>query len=780
VNADNSQTDTAGSVPYVMPVIHVEAARIEPTAGMTIIDKEMIESLPSSDGNLTDLLKTVPSIQFSEDYENSKTGGEIRPAEISIAGGRPEDNNYLLDGTSNNSLLDPTYSNISNESNIPGHSQEMFILDHLIESIKVLRANIPVRYGGFSGGVVDTKTIDPATVFGGSISYNMTRSTWGKFHISPDDQEDFYNSTSAENQPNFTKYSYNTTVNFPLNEKTGILFDYARLHSKIPLHLFDNKKIQYRNNENIFLKFVSTPQSGTDIKLSATYAPYEGSYYLKDTLYSNYKLIGGGWKLNGQLNQETDNGNIELTLNYQESFNSREAPANWYSWRITPSKSWGKYSSMEGGYGDIEKQQKSFTTHIHFESDPITKKDITHKINAGLELSYSQATFDRTETFVKYIAKLDNEVVCQTGDLECIDGEQFLFYKQVYPEDNASAQILKFDIYMGDTIKKERLMLQPGVRFSYDNFQKNKNLAPRLTTSFDLWRNTTLIGGVGRYYNSSLLTLRLEEQKKPRERYYRFSYPDDWPDEPRPRISTSASRTSKLDTPYADEWTLGLQQQIFGGQSDILYINRNYKKQIVSVIFDVDDDGYSYKEWKNEGRRKYEELSLSWEKKWEKNFFSFNISWQKVKSNSSSYADQFSEDLLNDTPDYVWYNEHLIPREELPPNNFNRPIKANLIYTTKLAYGFSFTNTTNFRARYKALMQHGTDPSGIYDAYTVTRVPSALTCDWKIIWKSQNWKNNKIECSLDILNVFDRKISYGEDDGYLLGRQFWAGITYNF
>ncbi len=804
ISADNSQTQEMQSIEAipVMPILHVEAMRIAPTTGMSIIDKEMIKNLPSSNGNLTDLLIIAPGIQFSENFESSTTGGEIKPAEVSIAGGRTEDNNYILDGAGNNSLLDPVYNDVKNADNIPGHSQELFILDHLIDNIKVLRANIPVRYGGFSGGVVEVETIDPGTELGGKLSYNTTYSTWGEFHTDPDHEETFYSSGQADNQPVFTKYRFNTHLNLPLSETTGVLVDYSLLHSRIPLELIGDEKVQYRKNENVFFKFIATPHSKTELKLSATYAPYEGTYYLKDTVNSDYKLIGGGWKLNGQLNRETDKGLIEFNLNVQESHNNREAPANKYSWRATPSKNWGTLlgtsTSQEGGYGDIGKQQNTFTTNIHFKTPPFTNKTITHQINTGMELSYANATFDRTETAIESIAWLADGylgqlVSCSSGDQDCINGEQFIYQKNIRPEDKAEANIFNFDAYIEDTISIKRVSLRPGLRVSYNNFQENTDLAPRLTSNIDIWGNnkTILTGGAGRYYNTNLLTLNLEEQKKPYERYRRSIFlvdgePEAWPDEPLPRTSIPASRTTELKTPYSDEWSVGLQQKILGGQSEVLYINRYYKDQIISVIFDL-DDGYVYKEWKNSGRRKYQELSLSWQKQWIEHFLSLNISWQKVNSNSSSYADQFNEDQFTDIPDYVWYDEELILREDLPPNNFNRPITASLLYTTQLPYGFSFTNTMNFKDRHKALTINGTDPSGQFDAYSVSSIPSTTIFDWKITWVSSEWKGNTLECSLDILNVFDRKAQYAptnylssESDNYLIGRQFWAGLTYSF
>ena len=811
VSADNTSFSTIESTP-TLPTITIISQPIASLTKTEIIDQEFIRKLPNSNGSLTEILKIVPGVQFSEDFENSKTGGEIKPPEVSISGGRPEDNNYILDGTGNNSLLDPAYKNIHNTDNIPGYSQELFIFDHLIDNIKVLRANIPARYGGFTGGVIKAKTIDPASEFGGRVSYRMTNSAWGKFHIDPDDKEAFYNSTDADNQPDFIKYQFSTTLSVPLNEKMSLLFDYSKLQSKIPLRLFGKEKTQYRKNENIFLKFIATPHLKTKLSFSAMYAPYEKKYYLKDTLNSDYTLIGGGYRLNGQLNQETDIGNIEFNLNFQNSENSRKAPADWYSWRTTPNKDWGSLIgskiSKEGGHGDIEKQQKSLTTNIHFESIPITKKTLTHQINTGLELSYTKATFDRTETSVGNIATLADGsikkikangsiiyypiVSCSVNDLECIEGEQYIFYRNVSPTDNATAQILNLSSYIEDTIQKELLTLRPGIRISYNNYQENTDLAPRLSASFDLWRNnkTILSTGTGRYYNTNLLTLKLEEQKKPYEVYRRSTVlidnkPELWPETPRKLRIISASRVSDLKTPYSDEWTVGLQQVIWNGQFEAIYINREYKDQIISVVLDQNkDDPYKYKEWRNLGRRKHEELSLNYQKSGDTHFLSFNITWSKTKSNSSTYADSYREHQLEDKPDqidYVWYNDKLMLRKKLPPNNFNRPIKASLIYIANLPYGLSFSNTTNYRGRYKTLIVDGKDPSRLYDAYVVSSVPSSLIFDWKISWVSPEWKGNSLRCTLDILNVFDRKSHYGpKDNNYLLGRQFWAGLEFNF
>lgn len=778
----------------IMPEVLVEAERITPTTGMTILDKEIIESLPTRNGSLTELLFNQPGVQFSESFENSTTAGEIRPPEISISGGRPEDNNFIIDSMGNNSLLDPAYDNFDNADNVPGHSQELFLLDHLVENVSVLRANIPARYGGFTGGVVIAETIDPTETFGGQISYRMTNSAWGKFHLDTDALESFENSTSADYQPHFTKSQFSSTLNAPFKEEIRFLIDYSLLWSRISLNLFDSEKEQQRKNENLLLKLAYTPQSDTKISLSAMYAPYEGKYYLENAANSDYTLKGGGYKLNGRMERQTTAGEFLLNLAFQQSENSRSAPNNYWTWKVSPSKDWGELigsrNSLEGYYGDIEKSQKSISANLNFDLNPFMARGILHELSSGIEMTKAQATYDRTEPMTRYIAAvLDSNVICEPNSPDCISGEQFFWYKNYYPSDNAEAEITSYSTYIEDTSEIKRLTLRAGLRATYNTYQKNTDVAPRLATAYDFFTNnrTILTSGYNRYYGAELLTLKLEEQKLPYEVYSRSrvlnaGYPEPWPEIPTERSSINTSRVSKLETPYADEWNLGLKQSALGGLFDAIYIERKFREQIRAVT--IDEGVVNYKEWRNSGRKDYEELSLSWQKKWQSQQLFLNISWQSSHSNSNSYTDSYNEDQL----DLVGYNGELVRREDLPTDNYSRPVKASVLYTVRLPKGFSFSNVMNYRGRYKALMdtrKNTTLEDGYalegYDIYAVVKNPSATTFDWNISWASPCWwQSNNFKLTLDILNVFDKRNHYGpEENNYLLGRQIWAGVEFN-
>lgn len=811
------------SIP-VMPKVTVTGRQIDTLTSSQTIDRELIEELPSSNGNINELLKAVPGVQFSESIDNSKTGGEIRPLELSVSGGRTSENNYRFDGIPNNSSLDPDFTKDDNIDNIPGHSNSLFILDHLVEEVSVLSGNIPAKYGNFTGGVVEVKSIDPEDEFGGEIAFRFTRSDWGQFYIDPaidpeteteedklEEIEEFKNSTSADNQPKFVKYQSSATLHVPVNDTVGFVFDYSRAESSIPLRLINEKKVQRRRDENIFLKSVISSNEMATLSLSALYAPYEGKYFKENTLNSDYSLFGGGYQFAAKLEKTLSFGQLETNLSYQESKNSRTAPADWYSWRATDSKPWGvdidTVTSLEGGSGDLKKNQKRIASNVDIVFDSVDTGPVTHRLNLGGEINNTYATAERTETSTQFIATANSSVVCPAGATDCIDGEQFIYSRTFRPAYKTSAYIGTYSIYLEDNINLNRLDLRPGVRVSYDDFQENTNAAPRFATSFDIFGDgeTIIKAGANRYYGADLLTQKLDEGRA-RTLYQRRStalvggMPKSWDTAEITTSSFRIGRVSDLETPYSDEITFGLQQTLFGGVLDVNYIDRDYRKQIVPVRLDKDEEtDIIYREWRNSGERNYEEVTVSWEKSWPKNYIFIAATWEETKSNTFTYsfaskefAEYEDEEKIDDIDRQALYRGQLYDKNELPTQDYNRPIKATFIYTVELPYHFSFTNRTNYRSRYRTVKDTGenidadndpdTGTSGKEtDVYEDITKSSALTFDWTVSWSSEEWRGNSLEISLDILNVFNRRIPDGtKEDEYLLGRQYWAGVTYKF
>lgn len=79
----------------------------ESLTSFTHLTREDIARRPTEDGNITDLLKSNPAVQFSNHGDGSLQMGEIKPSNISIHGSVAYQNNYTLDSISTNSDLDP-------------------------------------------------------------------------------------------------------------------------------------------------------------------------------------------------------------------------------------------------------------------------------------------------------------------------------------------------------------------------------------------------------------------------------------------------------------------------------------------------------------------------------------------------------------------------------------------------------------------------------------------------------------------------------------------------
>ncbi|WP_253271913.1 TonB-dependent receptor, partial [Yersinia mollaretii] len=121
-----------------------------------LITAEEIRQRPTGNGNITELLRTNPAVQFSNSGNTSLTQGEIKPAAISIHGSSSYQNAYKLDGVSFNNDIDPASDgNGETITRIDSSDQGMYIDSRLIDSMNVFDNNIPVEFGGFTGGTVD-------------------------------------------------------------------------------------------------------------------------------------------------------------------------------------------------------------------------------------------------------------------------------------------------------------------------------------------------------------------------------------------------------------------------------------------------------------------------------------------------------------------------------------------------------------------------------------------------------------------------------------------------
>ncbi|SHJ92436.1 Outer membrane receptor proteins, mostly Fe transport [Desulfatibacillum alkenivorans DSM 16219] len=796
----------APQVAYTMEAVVVKDKASSSATGESVIDQDLLQNLPAGNGSINEMLKVLPDIQFSEDSRSSLTGGEILPPNVSISGGRFYENNFSIDGIGNNSLLDPAADNPNTMNDVPGHPQEFFLDADLVEQIKVYDSNVPASYGGFTGGVVDATTKRPGLRYSGSVKYRTTRSDWASFHIGGGEtgEYDFEHSDSYLKQPEFEKHEFAAIFNAPINDSMGVIGSYNTLWSDIPLRHLDGSKTQTRRNQNFFAKYAWDLNDSNFLDISAACAPYEGKYFVRNAMNSDYIIKAGGARfLADYTHAPLDSGPLKVKLSYRESENTRESPQHWRLWATTDTFSWGKINgsetSAEGGFGDIEKTQKTLTTSLDKEFNEFDTWRIRHSLQAGFEYEQTAGTFTREDTtYVYKDARISPDIICDDDCFDAVAYEQFFTTRNVYPEDDAEANINLYAWYLSDKLDIWRISMTPGLRVTVDDYMDNVNLAPRFFMTLDVFDNedTVLSFGANRYYARALLTYKLREAKKPFYRETRTSYHNQLTDWELSSLSGSSTYSySELDTPHSDEIAVGIDQALLTGTFSAKYVSREGKDEFARDYGPVQSDGLRYFTMTNDGESSHESYRASWEKSWKKHFLSMSCNWQESKSSNPDYDTTLEDD---ETSSQIWYKGDLIYLSELPAANYNRPFIGKLTYSGKLPWGFTFTSHTSFREGYLRIEDTGDvkplpDDEGGVDpitgdslateaaVYDEVQYEDAWIFDVKLSWTCNYYRTQKLTLSVEVENLFDEISRVGSDsEEYEMGRLFWAEAKWEF
>ncbi|HAD03154.1 MAG TPA: hypothetical protein DCF93_00325 [Desulfuromonas sp.] len=770
-------------VPTLPPLLVVEKLD-DPLTGSTSLNRETIRSIPQANPNITDLAPLLPGVQASDDANRSHYGGEILPARISISGGKADQNNFVIDGVSGGNLIDPLASNPEDINSIPGNPQGIFPNTRLIEELTVLDHNIPARYGNFTGGVVEVKTRKPAQTFGAGVNYRTTRSNWTWFHLSQDNRDALESTSSIKDYPqfDFVKYDAGFEVDIPTGDNSGLLGAYQRSRSDLSYPYLGGEKDQYRLLENYLVKWSHDLGEGESFDLSLVATPYEANHFLKDARNSDYQIRNRTFALNAGWTTLLSNTVLEVNTSFAKTELARRAPQEMWYWKDDPdgSKNWGTDgASKEGGFGSLESGQESFLIESHLKT-PFNSGRFHQEVGSGVEVGWSNGYSRRSETAYRYAnATLVSPPVDCGGDPYCSDGEQYFKAITVYDAYRVETDRAEFAVYLEDQLAIGPLALRPGLRFSYETFSANQNLAPRFSSAYDLY-GTQLFFGANRYYGELAFTNVLREKIPTVRAITRTSFTAPWVSQPLPKTAT---RRSELKTPYSDELSAGVKQPLPGGYVSFDYVHRKGQDEIArqkKTEVQADGTNYSITRFNNNGRSHYESYRLGWEKAWRVTTLLMNVAYEEANTSVEGYDDYLDDDTLNQ---WVYFNGQTISRDELPRTDYSRNWLGNLILTQKLPLGCEFSNVTRYRGAYGALelVKADQDIDGqIVDVYAEVKTPAGWTFDWKLAWRQPS-KTAEILLSLEVLNVFNHSNRVGGEDGlYEQGRQIWVGVEGRF
>src|SRR5215469_2286850 len=163
-------------------------------------ESSTVRDLPSNGRDWTQaatLQAGVNSVKTQQDASDSNSGRGQRGfgAQISVSGGRPQQNNYILNGTS---ICD--YANSA-----PGSVLGLDLGADAVEQFSVMTSNYPADFGRSSGGIINAVTHSGTPQFHGSVYEYIRNSAF--------DAKNYFDGAQI---PPFTRNQFGAAVGSPL------------------------------------------------------------------------------------------------------------------------------------------------------------------------------------------------------------------------------------------------------------------------------------------------------------------------------------------------------------------------------------------------------------------------------------------------------------------------------------------------------------------------------------------------------------------------------------
>lgn len=776
----------------------------ESGAGQTLFGRPYLEQFGQADGNLDGVLRLVPGLQFGEDSESVEELTELRPGSVSISGGRFYENLFVLDGLSNSNRLDPAADGDgSGIFGVAGHEQSLFMDAGVIEQVTVYDANVPAAYGGFTGGVVEATTRRAGDQPEGRLRISGTHADWTRFHVFTREWDPDSAAALPEppETPDFRRYRASASYATPVSERSGLLTSLSESYSTTPEVSLDETRNRIQRNRNLFLKLGSDLGEAATLDVSATWAPYESEGFIADVLNSDYSLSGGGYGLKAAFRYLGTSLEQSLDLGWTRSDSSRDAPNGYFSWENTRSRQWGREAdvglSREGGYGDLDMLEDAVSLGYSLQTQPLHLGEVTLSHEAGVDARHSRSRFRRDETLYVYDnAVINADLQCRGYVSDCIQGEQYFSTRRVYQADDVTVTLNEVGLYAETTAGWRRLTATLGLRYDYNDFLRNHDLALRSRVLLDVFGDgdTRLTAGVNRYYGAPLLSYRLREARVPYYTEYRtteYNIVTDWE-----RASGQGDyryRFDNLETPYSDEMALGLSQSLFGGILTLKLVRRENRNEFSRTTTDTQEDGYRYYLMNNDGSSDYRGVSLAWNRVYGNTLINVHATWSETETHNADYDDPVDATAPSE---YVWYRGRRIRYGELDVlrEDYNRPLVIQAAVSHRFSEAWSGTISGRYRGTYDVIVDTGQQVDGelvdtgngelvreTLEVYEDRRRRSTLLFDASLEHRYPIG-DSFLVAGIEVRNLLDDRVYTvtDGDSGIEPGRQLWLTLGMDF
>ncbi len=761
----------------ILPEIVVYGDNNKSLSSVKTLSSDEISKTPTSNGNITDYLRSNPHIRYENSDQNGFQRGEIKPENISINGADPNQTAYFVDNVNiNNELTADSDIFDGSMQVVPGisHTQAYFFDATMLSKVEVQDSNISASLGGFMGGAVIAKTKQYSGTDSIKLKYRTTNSSWAKMEAGDSVQKILKqvrpdNSGTAELQPKYNKQTFNILAEKRLNDNLGMVLGYSRRTSSIEQNRligFDknaNNKAQLdkqnhqRLSDNLLLNFNWTPQEKERIELGLRYSNYKELKYFRENIGNNVSDYHQALGTTLAWAHSFDSGVWTNTLAYDRFKDKRKSvSADVSSVSVEPDNGLS-YDYEKGGYGNSQLIQDNLHFSTEYAMEPFNLGSTEHSISIGSIYQATKYQFYRPQDVHQKVTLIIGEYKQETNSTTS-KGRVKTSYQNIA-------------IYAENLIKWRKFEFRPGIRIERDDYLKNNNIAPRFVARYHPWDDTGFTLGLNRYYGRSFASLKLANGIL--------------------KLNNDQTRQhqnfSSLKSPYADELSLSFDQNMGNLALKLGYIHRDNKNRIILKREPVKRiKKSSYINGRPFGVDIYT-FQLNNIEPWKlgKTYWTMSLGFDWLNTKRADVSNEFDPNEL------VYLDGKLMTRSQMlqQVNSSTEDWIARLGIDMEMPdYNITWSNKVYMKAPIRSYEELDNNDNGIsrFRSYHYGR---HTQWDSSIRWQPTIRGKHSVYLQVDILNVLNKTrknkvataISTGDEYGvYTPGREFWLEVGYQF
>lgn len=589
-------------------------------------------------------LTALPMVQDSRDADEDAGQSvdsllDLRPKELSISGGRLDDNAILIDGIPAGSLygtdnplsdeLDTEIGSLHLFGLYGMHAQSQFVPLGLLEAAEVSDASVSARHGGFQGGVISyqLKKPDPRRA-SGRLSLSVSGDSFSSYRLATPDGSNPGNVAA----PSVNKHSLTLDLNQPLGADTTLRFGFSREEvggDKQMNAQYLRREAPVATQSDFWrLGLHHQLSDSRALELNAKYTDYSQNFaanwsdgYRMDvrnqalTLDAGYlqswerlefaglalrdaKLkLTGIWQDNRLENRSNSNTSFNwrgygarydratgalLSLFESDAFdawcNPEAAVTAWTSPRVQQN-----ISCSTGGMGSKALADQRSRFSAEFEA-ALGKGQL--RAGLGYEAITARRSAEAGTAYSSVTTRPEDApfagYTCAPGDPAC-RADQFANIRVALPGHDLRLRASRAEAWGEFEQRFGAVDLRFGLRADYNDVLKNLDLAPRLSGRWELSEAFGVSFGLNRYYSDKFLSYAIHDQIPRGVTQTRGASDagvvEDW----RPGTVNTAYRFTQggLATPYNDEITLGFDwtEAVTGGDWQLRLLQRRGRDQ---------------------------------------------------------------------------------------------------------------------------------------------------------------------------------------------------------